>query len=236
MEKHRIVSRDEWIKARQDFLAKEKEFTRMRDQLSQQRREMPWERVDKNYLFDGPDGKVSLSELFAGKSQLIVYHFMFDPSWEAGCKSCSFWADNYNSIIVHLNHRDANLVAISRAPLAKLQAYQKRMGWSFKWVSSSGNDFNYDYHVSYTPDELAKGEGYYNYRIGKTISGEMPGISVFHKDAEGNIFHTYSTYERGLDMLNGAYHILDLLPKGRDEKGLQFTQEWVRRHDEYESK
>jgi len=235
MEKHRVVSRDEWIKVRKDFLAKEKEFTRMRDQLSQQRRDIPWERVDKNYVFDGPDGKVSLAELFAGKSQLIVYHFMFDPSWEAGCKSCSFWADNYNQIIVHLNHRDANLVAISRAPLAKLQAYRKRMGWSFKWVSSSGNDFNYDYHVSYTPDELAKGEGYYNYRMGKTVSGEMPGISVFHKDAEGNIFHTYSTYERGLDMLNGAYHMLDLLPKGRDEKGLTFTQEWVRRHDEYES-
>jgi predicted dithiol-disulfide oxidoreductase (DUF899 family) len=234
MEKHRVVSRDEWIKARKDFLAKEKEFTRMRDQVSQQRREMPWERVDKNYVFDGPDGKVSLAELFAGKSQLIVYHFMFDPSWDAGCKSCSFWADNYNPTIVHLNHRDANLVAISRAPLAKLQAYRKRMGWSFKWVSSSGNDFNYDYHVSYTPEEMAKGEGYYNYRMGKTISGERPGISVFHKDADGNIFHTYSTYERGLDMLNGAYHIMDLLPKGRDEKGLEFTQEWIRRHDEYE--
>jgi predicted dithiol-disulfide oxidoreductase (DUF899 family) len=236
MDKHRVVSRDEWIAARKEFLAKEKEFTRMRDQLSQQRREMPWARVDKNYIFDGPDGKVSLAELFAGKSQLIVYHFMFDPSWDAGCKSCSFWADNYNPIIVHLNHRDANLVAVSRAPLAKLQAYRKRMGWSFKWVSSSDNDFNYDYHVTYTPDELAKGEGYYNYRMGKTISGEMPGISVFHKDADGNIFHTYSTYERGLDMLNGAYHIMDLLPKGRDEKGLEFTQEWVRRHDEYESK
>jgi predicted dithiol-disulfide oxidoreductase (DUF899 family) len=234
MDKHRVVSRDEWIAARKEFLAKEKEFTRMRDQLSQQRREMPWARVDKNYIFDGPDGKVSLAELFAGKSQLIVYHFMFDPSWDAGCKSCSFWADNYNPIIVHLNHRDANLVAVSRAPLAKLQAYRKRMGWSFKWVSSSENDFNYDYHVTYTPDELAKGEGYYNYRMGKTISGEMPGISVFHKDADGNIFHTYSTYERGLDMLNGAYHIMDLLPKGRDEKGLEFTQEWVRRHDEYE--
>jgi len=233
MEKHRVVSREEWIEARKDFLAKEKEFTRMRDQISQQRREMPWVRVDKNYVFDGPEGKVSFAELFAGKSQLVVYHFMFDPSWEAGCKSCSFWADNYNSIIVHLNHRDANLVAISRAPLAKLQAYRKRMGWSFKWVSSSENDFNYDYHVSYTPEEIAKGEGYYNYRINKTNSAEMPGISVFQKDPDGNIFHTYSTYERGLDMLNGAYHILDLLPKGRDEKGLQFTQEWVRRHDEY---
>jgi predicted dithiol-disulfide oxidoreductase (DUF899 family) len=233
MEKHRVVSRDEWMEARKNFLAKEKEFTRLRDQISQQRRELPWVKVEKNYIFDGPEGKVALSELFAGKSQLVVYHFMFDLSWDAGCKSCSFWADNYNSIIVHLNHRDANLVAISRAPLAKLQAYRKRMGWSFKWVSSAGNDFNYDYRVSHTAEEIARGEGYYNYRMTKMRSAEMPGISVFHKDAEGNIFHTYSTYERGLDMLNGAYHIMDLLPKGRDEKGLTFTQEWVRRHDEY---
>ncbi len=234
MDKHRVVSHDEWIEARKDFLAREKEFTRLRDQISQMRREMPWDRVDKNYVFDATKGKVTLADLFAGKSQLIVYHFMFDPGWEAGCKSCSFWADNYNSIIVHLNHRDANLVAISRAPLAKLQAYRKRMGWDFTWVSSSGNDFNYDYHVSFTPDEVAKGEGDYNYRMTRTRGGsEMPGISVFYKDADGNIFHTYSTYERGLDMLNGAYHILDLLPKGRDEKGLKFTQEWVRRHDEY---
>jgi len=233
MEKHRVVSREEWIEARKDFLAKEKEFTRMRDQISQLRREMPWERVEKNYVFEGPEGKVTFAELFAGKSQLVVYHFMFNPSWEAGCKSCSFWADNYNPIIVHLNHRDANLVAISRAPLAKLEAYRKRMGWSFQWVSSFGNDFNYDYQVSPTPEEIAKGESYYNYKMGKP-GGERPGISVFHKDADGNIFHTYSTYERGLDMLNGAYHIIDLLPKGRDEKGLNFTQEWVRRHDEYD--
>jgi predicted dithiol-disulfide oxidoreductase (DUF899 family) len=195
MEKHRVVSREEWIEARKDFLAKEKEFTRLRDQLSRQRREMPWVRVEKNYIFDGLDGKVSLADLFAGKSQLIVYHFMFDPSWEAGCKSCSFWADNYNPIIVHLNHRDANLVAISRAPLAKLQAYRKRMGWDFTWVSSAGNDFNYDYQVSPTPEEIAKGGRHYNYRPTKA-TGEMPGISVFFKDTDGNIFHTYSTYER----------------------------------------
>jgi predicted dithiol-disulfide oxidoreductase (DUF899 family) len=232
MDKHQVVSHEDWIAARKDFLAKEKEFTRMRDELSQTRREMPWERVDKNYVFDAPEGKVALGDLFAGKSQLVVYHFMFDPSWEAGCKSCSFWADNYNPIVVHLNHRDANLIAISRAPLAKLEAYRKRMGWNFKWVSSSGNDFNYDYQVSQSADEVAKGERYYNYRVGKA-SGEMPGISVFHKDTEGNIFHTYSTYERGLDMLNGAYHILDLLPKGRDEAGLDFTMSWLRRHDEY---
>jgi predicted dithiol-disulfide oxidoreductase (DUF899 family) len=233
MEKHRVVSHEDWIAARKEFLAKEKEFTHLRDQLNRQRREMPWERVEKSYVFDAPEGRVSLGDLFAGKSQLVVYHFMFDPSWDAGGKSCSFWADNYNPIIVHLNHRDANLVAISRAPLAKLQAYRKRMGWTFRWVSSAENDFNLDYQVSSTPDQIAKGERYYNYRASKA-TGEMPGMSVFNKDADGNVFHTYSTYERGLDMLNGAYHILDLLPKGRGEQGLQFTQSWVRRRDEYE--
>ena len=232
MDKHRVVNHEDWIAARKDFLAKEKEFTRMRDELSRMRREMPWERVDTNYVFQAPEGKVTLADLFAGKSQLVIYHFMFDPSWEAGCKSCSFWADNYNPIVVHLNHRDANLVAISRAPLAKLEAYRKRMGWNFKWVSSSGNDFNHDYQVSSTPAEVAKGESHYNYR-GSKMTGERPGISVFHKDADRNICHTYSTYERGLDMLNGAYHILDLLPKGRDEAGLDFTMAWLRRHDEY---
>jgi len=232
MEKHRIVSHADWIDARKEFLDKEKAFTRLRDDISRQRRELPWERVEKNYVFDAEEGKVTLGDLFAGKSQLVVYHFMFDPGWEAGCKSCSFWADNYNGIIVHLNHRDANLVAISRAPLAKLLAYRKRMGWSFRWVSSAGNDFNFDYQVSSTAEETAKGEAYYNYRQTRA-RGEMPGISVFQKDADGTIYHTYSTYERGLDMLNGAYHILDLLPKGRDEEGLEFTQSWVRRHDEY---
>ena len=235
MEKHRVVSHADWIAARKDFLAKEKEFTRMRDELSRQRREMPWERVEKNYVFDGPEGKVSLADLFAGKSQLIVYHFMFDPGWDAGCKNCSFWADNYNPAVIYLNHRDANLVAISHAPLAKLEAYRKRMGWSFKWVSSGGNDFNYDYHVSANADEVAKGEVNYTYRSLKTSNHERPGVSIFYKDADGNIFHTYSTYERGLDMLNGTYHLIDLLPKGRDEAGLQFTMSWVHRHDEYES-
>src|ERR1700730_9491881 len=181
---HPVVSHEKWLSARTSFLVKEKEFTRLRDDLSLQRRDLPWEAVNKEYVFEGSNGKQTLPELFEGESQLVVYHFMFDPSWEAGCKSCSFWADNYNPIVVHLNNRDANLVAISRAPLAKLQAYRKRMGWSFKWVSSSGNDFNYDYHVSYTPDEIAKGEGYYNYRMDKTAMGvERPGISVFHKDA-----------------------------------------------------
>jgi len=233
MENHKVVSREEWLIARQQHLAKEKEFTRLRDQLSQERRDLPWVKVDKPYIFDGPQGKESLSEVFAGRSQLLVYHFMFGPEWSEGCKSCSFWADNFNSIIVHLNQRDATMVAISRAPLEKLLAFQKRMGWTFKWLSSFGNDFNRDYHVSFTPEELEKGEMYYNYRVGKFGRDEAPGLSVFHRDASGTIFHTYSCYGRGLDMLNGAYHHLDVLPKGRDEAGLSYPQEWVKHHDMY---
>ena len=233
MQNHKVVSREEWLIVRQQHLAKEKEFTRLRDQLSQERRDLPWVKVDKPYIFDGPNGKESLSEAFAGRSQLLVYHFMFGPEWSEGCKSCSFWADNFNSIIVHLNQRDATMVAISRAPLEKLLAFQKRMGWTFKWLSSFGNDFNRDYHVSFTPEELEKGEMYYNYRVGKFGRDEAPGLSVFHRDASGTIFHTYSCYGRGLDMLNGAYHHLDVLPKGRDEAGLSYPQEWVKHHDKY---
>jgi len=227
----KIVSHDQWLEARKQLLAKEKEFTRARDALSQQRRDLPWERVEKNYVFDGPNRKETLAELFAGKSQLIVYHFMFDPSWEAGCKSCSFWADNFDGIDVHLAHRDVSFVAISRAPQSKLSAYKKRMGWRFKWLSSLGNDFNHDYYVSFTPEELAKGGATINYSSGKPFGPETVGISVFCKDANGAIFHTYSCYSRGVDMLNGAYHYLDLTPKGRDENGR--GQFWVRRHDEY---
>jgi predicted dithiol-disulfide oxidoreductase (DUF899 family) len=234
MQGHKVVSREEWLVTRKALLAKEKEFTRLRDQLSQQRRELPWVKVEKKYIFDGPNGKETLAELFAGRSQLLVYHFMFDPTWNEGCKSCSFWADNYNGIIVHLNHRDVTMVTISRAPLEKLDAYKKRMGWSFKWVSSFGNDFNRDYHVSFTPEEQEKGEVYYNYKMGRPFSPEGPGVSVFYKDGDGNIFHTYSCYARGLDMLNGAYHSLDLVPKGRDEAGLSSPQAWVRRHDQYD--
>jgi predicted dithiol-disulfide oxidoreductase (DUF899 family) len=233
MQNHKVVSREEWLIARQQHLAKEKEFTRLRDQLSQERRDLPWVKVDKSYIFDGPNGKESLSAAFAGRSQLLVYHFMFGPEWSEGCKSCSFWADNFNSIIVHLNQRDATMVAVSRAPLEKLLAFQKRMGWTFKWLSSFGNDFNRDYHVSFTPEELEKGEMYYNYRVGKFGRDEAPGLSVFHRDASGTIFHTYSCYGRGLDMLNSAYHHLDLLPKGRDEAGFSYPQEWVKHHDKY---
>lgn len=231
MDQHRVVSHDQWIAARREFLAKEKHFTKLRDELSRERRELPWERVGKNYVFDGPSGKESLGDLFAGKSQLIVYHFMFDPGWDAGCKSCSFWADNFDRLPVHLKHRDISLVAISRAPLAKLEAYRKRLGWSFKWVSSGGNDFNYDYRVSFTPQEVETGELDYNYGKMTMRAPEMPGVSVFHKDASGAIFHTYSSYSRGIDMLNNAYHYIDLTPKGRDEG--EGIMAWLRRNDEY---
>jgi predicted dithiol-disulfide oxidoreductase (DUF899 family) len=232
--KHKVVSRDEWVAARKAFLAEEKEFTRARDRLSERRRELPWVEVEKSYVFDSPNGKEPLSDLFGGKSQLIVYHFMYDPSWDAGCKSCSFWADNYNGVTSHLRQRDVSLVAVSRAPLPTLEAFKKRMGWSFKWVSSFHNDFNHDYHVSFTPEEQGKGtSATYNYKTGGFGGPEAPGISVFYKDGEGRISHTYSCYARGLDMLNGAYHLLDLVPKGRDEKGLPYSMAWVRLHDQY---
>ena len=230
---HKVVSHAEWIEERKKLLAKEKEFNRLRDQLSAQRRELPWERVDKQYTFEGPNGKETLPQIFDGASQLVVYHFMFDPKWDAGCPHCSFWADNFDRIGIHLKHRDISFVAISRAPYAKLEAYHKRMGWSFKWLSSFGSDFNYDYYVSFTPEEVAKEQSYYNYRLNKPPASEMVGISVFHKDGDGTIFHTYSCYSRGVDMLNGAYHYLDLVPKGRDEAGHNNPQFWVRRHDEY---
>jgi predicted dithiol-disulfide oxidoreductase (DUF899 family) len=233
MESHRVVSRNQWTEARKALLAKEKEFTRLRDQLSRERRELPWVRVDKEYAFEGASGKKTLTELFEGRGQLIVYHFMFDPSWEEGCPSCSFWADNFSGIIVHLNQRDVSLVAISRAPFAQLAVFQKRMGWSFEWVSSFGTDFNTDYHVSSAPEQLAQGEVLYNYAARKTSMSELPGISVFCKAPDGTIFHTYSCYARGLDMLNVAYHYLDLVPKGRDEEGLSRPMAWVRYHDAY---
>jgi len=234
MQDHKVVSRDEWLIARKEHLAKEKEFTRLRDQLSQERRALPWEKVEKEYVFDGPNGKETLADLFEGRGQLIVYHFMYGPDWAEGCPSCSFWADNFNGISIHLNHRDINLVAVSRARLETLEAYKKRMDWSFKWVSSFGTDFNRDYHVSFTPDEMEKGEMFYNFSIGTFSSEEAPGISVFYKDQQGDVFHTYSCYARGLDMLNGAYHYMDLVPKGRDEDALPHSMAWLRRHDQYD--
>jgi predicted dithiol-disulfide oxidoreductase (DUF899 family) len=231
-ENHKVVSSDEWIEARKQLLIKEKEFTRLRDRLSQERRAMPWEAINKEYVFEGPDGKQTLPELFDGRSQLVVYHFMFGPSWEAGCPHCSHWADNFNGIIVHLNQRDVTMIAVSRAPYSKLAAYQKRMGWNFKWFSSGDTDFNFDYHVSFTPEELARKERFYNYAMQDPGSSEREGVSVFYKDSTGRVFHTYSTYARGIDILNVDYHYLDLVPKGRDEAGR--GPYWVRRHDEYD--
>jgi len=229
---HKIVSETEWLAARKALLAKEKELTRLRDDLSRQRRDLPWVKVEKTYVFDGPSGKETLSDLFAGRSQLIVDHFMFGADWQEGCPSCSFWADTYDGVVVHLEQRDASFVVVSRAPLDKLEAYRKRMGWSFKWVSSLNNDFNRDYHVSFTPAE--QNTALYNYRADGFGSSEAPGVSVFAKDAAGSIFHTYSCYARGLDALNGAYQLLDLIPKGRDEQGLPHPMAWVRRHDRYD--
>jgi predicted dithiol-disulfide oxidoreductase (DUF899 family) len=231
MARHTVVSRKEWLTARKALLSKEKTFTRLRDQLSKERRQLPWVKVDKDYVFDGPRGKETLSELFDGRSQLIVYHFMFGPDWDAGCKHCSFWADNFDRIIVHLNHRDVTMVAASRAPYRKLESYKKRMGWNFKWVSSGNTDFNFDYHVSFTPEEEAAKRAFFNYKIQDPDSSDREGASVFFKDAKGNVFHTYSTYARGIDMVNAAYHYLDLVPKGRDEG--KSGPSWLCRHDEY---
>jgi predicted dithiol-disulfide oxidoreductase (DUF899 family) len=228
---HKIVSHQDWMTARQSLLAKEKEFTRLRDELSRTRRDLPWEPVTKEYVFEGANGKESLSDLFAGRSQLIVYHFMFGPDWKAGCPSCSFWADNFNGIIVHLNQRDVTMIAISRAPYSTLAAYQKRLGWTFKWLSSGGTSFNFDYQASFTPEELAGKQALYNYVQQDPGSSEREGVDVFLKDESGKIFHTYGTYARGIDITNTAYNYLDLVPKGRDENGR--GPFWVRRHDEY---
>lgn len=228
-----IVSQEEWLEARKELLAEEKAFTRARDALSKKRREMPWVKVDKNYTFTDTGGsKVSLADLFGDCSQLVVYHFMLGKDWDEGCKSCSFWADNYDGTQMHLRARDVAFVVISIAPIEQIEAFKKRMGWSFRWVSSAGSDFNRDYHVSFTPEETENGEAYYNYKKTRFPATEAPGISVFAKK-DGSVYHTYSCYSRGLDMMNGTYHTLDLVPKGRDEDGLGYTMEWVRHHDKY---
>jgi predicted dithiol-disulfide oxidoreductase (DUF899 family) len=228
---HRVVGHDEWLAERQELLAKEKEFTRRRDELSRERRELPWERVEKEYVFEGSEGRRTLSELFDGRSQLIVYHFMFPPEWDEGCKSCSFWADNFDPNVVHLQARDVTMVSVSRAPYEQLAAYKRRMGWGFDWFSSAETDFNYDLGVSFTPEDEQR-EGAYNYGSQAPGMPEREGFSVFYKDADGQVFHTYSAYARGIDLMNTAYNYLDVVPKGRDEEGGR-PQFWVRRHDEY---
>jgi predicted dithiol-disulfide oxidoreductase (DUF899 family) len=230
---HNVVSQDQWLAARKALLAKEKEFTKARDALSAERRKLPWVKIDKNYVFDTSAGKQSLAVLFDGRSQLIVYHFMLGPGWKEGCPSCSLLADHFDGAAIHLAQRDVTLVVASRAPLAEIEAYQKRMGWKFKWVSSYGTDFNRDFHVSFTPEDKAGGKVDYNYALTEFPSEEAPGLSVFIKN-DGGVFHTYSSYARGLDILVGAYNFLDMAPKGRDEEALPWTMAWVKRLDEYQ--
>jgi predicted dithiol-disulfide oxidoreductase (DUF899 family) len=227
-----VVSHTEWLAARKELLNKEKEMSRLRDELTRQRRELPWEAVEKQYVFDGPQGKESLADLFSGRSQLLVYHFMFGPEWEQGCPSCSWVADNIDPNVVHLAQRDVTMVLVSRAPYARIEAFQKRMGWKVKWLSSFANDFNYDYHVSFRDGEDA-GRRYYNFGINAFPQAEAPGVSVFARDGSGKVFHTYSVYARGLEPLLGGYHLLDMVPKGRNEDGKGMS--WLRHHDRYAS-
>jgi predicted dithiol-disulfide oxidoreductase (DUF899 family) len=231
---HPIVSSDQWVAQRKALLAREKELMRLHDQIAAERRALPWVRVQKPYVFEGPEGRRTLAELFDGRSQLVVQHFMFAPGWEQGCKSCSFMADHIDGARVHLLQRDLTLAVVSRAPLADIERFRRRMGWQFPWVSSHGSDFNHDFGVSFTPEELAKGEVRYNYTTQPFPLEEAPGISVFFKDDAGSVFHTYSTYGRGVELMMGAYDFLDLAPKGRDEGNQSYTMEWVRHHDRYE--
>ena len=233
---HQIVSRDQWLTAREQLLAQEKELTRMRDRLSAKRRELPWVKVEKSYVFEGPNGKETLADLFAGREQLVVRHFMLGPGWEEGCVGCSFSADGLEGTLAHLEHHDVTVVVVSRAPLAEIEAFRRRMGWRFKWVSSNGSDFNYDYQASFTPEQIAAGKVYHNYGMTDRAGEEMPGVSVFYKDPDGGIMHTYSAYARGTELLASTYNILDLTPKGRNETGPNHNlTDWVRLHDRYET-
>ena len=235
MTKPKIVSEKEWLEARKSLLAKEKNLTRLHDQLAAERRQLPWMRVEKNYTFDAPHGKVSLADLFGPHSQLFVYHFMFGPDWKEGCPSCSYVCDHLNGAVPHLAARDVSLVMVSRAPLPKIEAFKKRLGWRFPWVSSHSNDFNHDYGVYFPTQEKAHGNVNYNYKMQEFPSDEAPGASIFYKDKDGKIFHTYSTYGRGLDQFVTTYTLLDLVPKGRDEDNLPFDMAWVRHHDRYDT-
>jgi len=236
MNPSKVVPREEWLAARKALLAREKEFNKQRDALSAERRTLPWVKVDKRYEFETKDGKKTLAELFGDKSQLIVVHFMFGPDWQEGCPSCSFMADTYDENVAHFAHRDASFVVCSRTTLDKIDGYKKRMGWSFPWVSSLGSDFNFDFDVSFKGDPKTRGPVVYNFQ--ETDFGwgdEAPGVSIFAKDDAGAVYHTYSTYARGLDILIGAYNYIDLLPKGRDEQDLPWGMAWLRRHDQYET-
>ncbi|UUZ67850.1 DUF899 domain-containing protein [Polaromonas sp. P2-4] len=231
---HSVVSRDKWLAERKTLLAQEKELTRLRDQIASKRRALPWVRIEKNYVFDTPEGKRSLADLFEGRHQLMVQHFMFAPGWEQGCPSCSFMADHTDGMKIHLEHRDVSFVAISRATLPEIERFRQRMGWQFKWVSSNGSDFNYDFGVSFTPEDVAKGKLHYNYGVWPLAGEEWPGISLFYRNDAGEVFHTYSTYGRGVEVMMGTYNMLDLAPLGRDEDNLAYGMAWVRHHDRYE--
>lgn len=229
---HKVVSEKEWLAARKKLLAEEKKFTKQLDRLNQKRRDLPWVKVSKEYLFEGPKGQETFADLFCGKSQLLVYHFMFGPGWKEGCAHCSFWADHYDGAVAHLAQRDTALAIVSRAPLKEIKPFKKRMGWKFNWVSSAKSDFNFDFHVSFTPQEIKSGTLFYNYGKFKMEIDELQGVSAFYRDAKGAIYHTYSAYARGIDMLNTTYHFLDLTAKGRDENP-ESTQDWVTYRDKY---
>jgi predicted dithiol-disulfide oxidoreductase (DUF899 family) len=233
---HQTVTREQWLEARRVLLAREKEHLRAHDELARARREMPWVKVEKNYVFDGPDGQETLSDLFAGRSQLIVKHFMMGPGWKHGCLGCSFGADQLSGSVIHLINHDVMVLAVSRAPYAEIAPYHKRMGWPFKWVSSYGNDFNFDYNVSFTEADRARGKAFYNFAEQDFMDEEMPGYSVFAKDEQGGIFHTYSIFARGTEDVGGVYGLLDITPKGRNEPPGTNLTAWVRRHDEYGQK
>jgi predicted dithiol-disulfide oxidoreductase (DUF899 family) len=232
VKEHKVVPQKEWLAARKRLLLKEKKFSKARDQMNRERRALPWVKVEKEYVFDSPEGKVTLAELFDGKSQLVTYHFMFGPGWGDGCPHCSFWADHYDGANHHLGARDTNLVVVSRAPLKEIQPFKKRMGWKFRWVSSNQNDFNFDLQVSFTPEQIRSGKMIYNYAPLKMDIDEREGVSAFYKDGKGDVYHTYSSYARGIDLLNTTYNFLDLTAKGRDENP-ERSQDWVRYHDKY---
>lgn len=229
-----IVTREQWLAARLELLREEKALSRQRDRLAQRRHELPWVKVEPDYTFDSPAGRVSLADLFADRSQLVLQHFMMGPGWEEGCKSCSFMLDHFIPTVAHLAARDVSFAVVSRAPLVEILPFKQRMGWDVNWVSSHGTDFNFDYQVSFTPEEMARGEVAYNYGRRAFPREEAPGVSVFARDAAGTVYHTYSTYGRGVEFIMGTYHVLDLVPRGRDEEHLEYGMEWVRHHDRYE--
>jgi predicted dithiol-disulfide oxidoreductase (DUF899 family) len=233
IENRKVVSQKDWLVARKKLLAKEKKFSKLRDKLNLERRKLPWVKIEKEYVFDGPTGKVRLADLFCGKSQLIIYHFMFGPGWGEGCEHCSFWADHFVSVNFHIGQRDTAFAVVSRAPLAEIGPFKKRMGWRFKWFSSFGTDFNFDFNVSFTPEQRKSGNAIYNFRKLDMDIDEREGVSAFYKDKNGDIYRTYSSYGRGIDLMNTTYNFLDLTAKGRDENP-DHSQDWVRYHDQYE--